>query len=266
MKKHNELKIQEILDFVMDMSVTLLGNGAEIFRVEETMEHICRYYELPNVDAFVLSNGIFLTARVDGKDMFAKVKHVPLEGSHLGIITAVNDLSRKVCSGNIELIDAKKELNSIKKMPYIDNNYRIIAAGLGSACFGYLMEGSIADCLLIAMIAMILFLFIIFCEKNKLSKVLVNTLGGAFVTFIAVILYSVLHEFVYIEIDKIIIGSILPLVPGLAFVNSIRDIANSDFISGIVRLIDSVLVFVYIAIGVGTVLSMSTDIIGKVVL
>ena len=68
------------------------------------------------------------------------------------------------------------------------------------------------------------------------------------------------------RIDKLIIGSILPLVPGLAFVNSIRDIANSDFISGIVRIVDALLVFVYIAIGVGFVLGCFNKLTGGMIL
>ena len=46
----------------------------------------------------------------------------------------------------------------------------------------------------------------------------------------------------------------MPLVPGMGFVNAIRDIADSDFLSGTVRMIDALLVFVYIAIGVGITL------------
>lgn len=55
--------------------------------------------------------------------------------------------------------------------------------------------------------------------------------------------------------EGMIIGSIMPLVPGLAFVNAIRDIADSDFLSGTVRMIDALLTFVYIAVGVGLTLS-----------
>ena len=43
----------------------------------------------------------------------------------------------------------------------------------------------------------------------------------------------------------------MPLVPGLPFVNAIREIADNDFLSGTVRMIDALLVFVYIAVGVG---------------
>lgn len=65
-----------------------------------------------------------------------------------------------------------------------------------------------------------------------------------------------------VSLDKVIIGSILPLVPGVSFTNAIRDIADSDFISGLVRMLDALLVFVYIAIGVGFVLSAYNNFLG----
>ena len=39
----------------------LLKNGAEISRVEETMDRICKHYGVVTGDFFVLSNGIFTT-------------------------------------------------------------------------------------------------------------------------------------------------------------------------------------------------------------
>ena len=48
-----------------------------------------------------------------------------------------------------------------------------------------------------------------------------------------------------------VIGSIMPLIPGVPFTNAIRDIANGDYISGSVRMLDALLVFFCIAIGVG---------------
>ena len=63
-----------------------------------------------------------------------------------------------------------------------------------------------------------------------------------------------------------IIGALMPLVPGLAFVNAIRDIADSDFLSGTVRMIDAILVFVYIAIGVGVTLSIYNNMFGGLLL
>lgn len=53
------------------------------------------------------------------------------------------------------------------------------------------------------------------------------------------------------HLNFMIIGSMMPLVPGVAFTVAIRDAADGDYISGTVRMIDALLVFICIAIGVG---------------
>ena len=69
-----------------------------------------------------------------------------------------------------------------------------------------------------------------------------------------------------LRLEGMISCAIMPLVPGMAFVNAIRDIADSDFLSGTVRMIDALLVFVYIAVGVGITLSIYSNMVGGSVL
>lgn len=260
-EKLPEEDCRKVLNFALEAGRVLLKNGAEIFRVEETIEHICRRFYIDQVNTFVLSNGIFLTAEFDGKEVFAKVKHVPLSGIHLGIVTEVNDLSREISAGKIGLSEAIIKLKEIEKHPPKSDTFRIFAAGLGSGCFCYLLKGNVWESLITFGIGMLLYVFVIFAERHQMSKIIVNIVGGAFITLLAAAVYSMNLPF-HPSLDKMIIGSILPLVPGVAFTNAIRDIANSDFISGTVRMIDALLVFVYIAIGVGFVLAWFYSIIG----
>ncbi len=264
MEKHQGIQQRDVLEFAVDAGRILLKNGAEIFRVEETITHICNHYNIADVNTFVLSTGIFVTAEVEGREIYAKVKHIPLSGAHLGIVDGVNHLSREICAGNISLEDAIIRLKEIEERPPKRNYFRIGAAGVGSASFCYLLGGTLIDSVKTLVICMLLYVFVIFAGKAKLSKMVVNTLGGAIITVLAIALCVQDGIVMNANLDKVIIGSILPLVPGVAFVNSIRDIANSDVISGIVRFLDAMLVFVYIAVGVGTVLSGFSNLIGGI--
>ena len=55
------------------------------------------------------------------------------------------------------------------------------------------------------------------------------------------------------NVDKIIIGSIMPLVPGILLTNGIRDITNNDYLSGIIRVLEAILIASSIAVGVGMI-------------
>lgn len=253
----------EVLQLAVEMGRILLKNGAEIFRVEETIAHVCNHYEIDCVDCFILSNGIFVTAEDGGKQIFARIRHVPLSSTHLGIVTEVNHLSREISSGHISLKSAIAQLKQIEKIPPKRSYFRILASGLGGSSFCYLLGGNLWDSILTSLIAMLVYVIVLFAEKHKLPRMMTNISGGLFITILALVITS-FHLPIQVSSDNLIIGSLMPLIPGMAFVNAIRDIANSDFLSGTVRIIDSVLVFVYIAIGVGLGLSIYSQGLGGI--
>ncbi len=92
---------REILLAALEAGKLLLENGAEIFRVEETIYRICRHFGLTSASAFVLSNGIFLTSGdEEGREaQFAKVLLIPVNGANLGRVAEVNQLSRQIENG-----------------------------------------------------------------------------------------------------------------------------------------------------------------------
>ena len=260
--EHENISVQDVLEFAVEAGRVLLKNGAEIFRVEETIQHICNHYQIKNVNSFVLSNGIFLTGEKEGREVFAKVQYVPLSGTHLGIVDGVNHLSREICAGKVSLEEASIRLAEIAARPPKKSCFRILAAAAGSACFCYLLDATVMDCIRTFMVGIVLNIVLVYFEKHHLSKMLINTVGGALVGIMAVWLCRENGVVVSASLDKVIIGSIFSLVPGVPFVNAMRDIADSDFISGIVKLIDALLRFAYIAIGVGVALSLYSSVIG----
>lgn len=255
----------EVIHLAQEAGRILLQNGAEIFRVEETIDRICNYFGIETVETFVLSNGIFITAEENEKVIYAKVKHIPLSGAHLGIVAEVNDLSREITAGRVSVKEASAKLKEIEKLPPTKNLYQILCAGMGSAAFSYLMQHNVWDCIFSFLIGSLLYVFVIAAKKYKVSRIIINIVGGAIITLLAIFIVN-LNLPIQVGLHSMIIGSILPLVPGVGFTNAIRDIADSDFLSGTVRMIDALLVFVYIAIGVGMVLSMYKEMLGGLVL
>lgn len=53
---------KEILTLAVETGDALLRNGAEVYRVEDTVLHILKAYEITDCDVYVLSNGIFASA------------------------------------------------------------------------------------------------------------------------------------------------------------------------------------------------------------
>lgn len=246
-----ETDSSQVLDTASLAGEILLESGAEIFRVEETIYRIAEAYGVESAEAFVLSSGIFLTSEGVGKKTFARVCHIPLAGARLDRVSAVNQLSREIEQGRYTVAEARSRLEEIRAMPKLPPWLQVLASGVGSGCFCVLFGGDWADALASCAAGLVLYLYLLFVLRGRLSKIASNISGGALVTLIAVLLYSagLGHR-----LDMMIIGSIIPLVPGVAFTNAIRDIADEDYIAGTVRLLDVLLVTFCIAFGVGAVM------------
>lgn len=239
---------EEVMELAIEAGHILLENGAEIFRVEETMDRICRHYGVQSGNAFVLSNGIFVTAGDDREKVFAKVEHIPVSGTHLDRVTAVNQLSREIAAGKYTVEEARDELKKIRVMPGKRKRVQVLASGVGSAAFCYLFGGNLIDSGVAFAAGVLLYLYVLYVSSPHLSKIVANVTGGALVTLVCAFCYL---AGVGEHLNFMIIGSIMPLIPGVAFTNAIRDVADGDYISGAVRMLDALLVFFCIAIGVG---------------
>ena len=136
----NAESTREALDVASLAGDILLASGAEIFRVEETIDRIARAYGVNSSDAFVLSSGIFLTAESGKKQEFARVRHIPLSAARLDKVTAVNQLSREIEEGLHAPKEAKAWLLDIQRMPDKPRWHQVLASGVGSACFCFLLD------------------------------------------------------------------------------------------------------------------------------
>lgn len=252
-KKENSIKDLEqdrVLDVAVQAGNILLENGAEISRVEDTMARICEHFGIDSANAFVLTNGIFLTAGGVGDRRYAAVKYIPVKGTRFDKIVAVNQISRELVSGECTIQEAEKRLEEADSMPGKSPLTLITASGLSSAAFCIMFGGTFIDALSALIVGIILYLYVIAVSRFKISKLMLNITGGMIVTLLC---YMLVDLNVGQHLHQIIIGAIMPLIPGVNFVNSIRDFVNEDYLSGAVRLLDAILVFVSISIGVGIV-------------
>lgn len=244
---------KEILNLAVEVGDALLRNGAEVYRVEDTVLHILEAYEITDCDVYVLSNGIFASAHEDKEDACSVIRHVPLGRTHLGRIAALNQLSREICAQECSLIDAWIRLDECVSIPNTQKKWQILFCGFGCASFGYLFGGTALDSVVAFFIGLIIQLFLLVSDKHLDSKFITNILGSALATTLSLL---VLSTGIPIHYDKVIIGDIMPLVPGIALTTSIRDFFNGDYLSGAIHMIDAILTAFCIAVGVGAIITL----------
>ena len=253
----------DILKVCTEMGRILLENGAEIFRTEDTLSRVARYYGIEDGDFFVLTNGILSSAVDREGNTSARVRFIPSNSANLAKVNEINQLSREICIGRYTLDEVRTELVRIDALHSEPSPLIVGATALGSGAFSLLYGGTFTDALIALFAGLILGLFSELVAKKHLTKITKNITGAALVTSICLIFH---HYGMGANMNAMIAGSIIPLIPGVSFVNGIRDIAHSDYISGVVRLMDSLFVFICIAIGVGTVLALYSRFIGGLIL
>lgn len=254
---------RQVLDLAVRAGRILLENGAEISRVEETIDRIFAHFQIRSASAFVLSNGIFITIGSDREPFYARVQHIPVKSVHLHRIAQVNELSRALEQGQLTLKKAQARLEKIEKSPGKTRGMQVLASGAGSGAFCCLFGGCPADIFCSFLTGLLLYYFVLTVNSRYLSKITGSIAGGALVTVSCLLFFRLGAG---CHLDHMIIGSVMPLIPGVPFVNGIRDMADGDYISGFVRLLDAVLIFFCIAGGVGLIFSLYHKLTGGVLL
>ncbi|MCR5468455.1 MAG: threonine/serine exporter family protein [Lachnospiraceae bacterium] len=239
---------KNVLTLAVEMGDLLLRNGGEIYRVEDTILHVLEAYGMENYDVYVLSNGIFASANEDRNDSCSIVRHVPLGSVNLDKIAAINQLSREIAQNKIPVKEAWDRFLEIKEMKMHPQMLMNLCGGIGSAGFCYLFGGSVLDSLIAFFIGIPLAFFLAYMSSKKTSKFIMHILGSAYVTLLSLL---VMYLSAPVHYDKIIIGCIMQMVPGIALSTSIRDLFNGDYLSGAIHLLDAVLTAMCIAVGVG---------------
>lgn len=257
--KENHRSKDKVFELAVLAGEILLESGAEITRVEDTMGRIAAAFELENFDSYVLTSGLFASSDGEERTLYSRIKGVPNAGTHFAKIDAVNEISRQVVAHNDTLEHALEEMQQIKNMPEYSAGMHTLGAGLGAGGFCYLLGGTIEDSLFAFLVGFIMWVAVTFLRKNEIKKTLCNILGSV----ISCGLCIFLHHFGFGDsADKMIIGALIPLIPGVSFVNGIRDFSDNNFLSGMVRFMDVAVVTICMAIGAGFVIEITNQLGG----
>lgn len=234
----------------------LIRNGAEMYRVEETIVKICEAGGVYDVNPFVTPTLLFIAA--GNGENFLYSKNIKKRSNNIAKITLVSDFSRRFVAGNIDISNAMEQLRSIDKHKGYPYRFVLLATGIGCGIFAVLVGGKFGD-FIAAFIASYIAVYI----SDKVIARSRTVFTGNFIASMFVGIVSVVSFEIKLvdNLDNIIVGAALALVPGVAFTAGIRDFISGDLISGIARIGEAVLVAAAIAFGVGSIL-MTYSILG----
>lgn len=259
----------EVLDVASEAGHILLENGAEISRVEDIMNRIATHFGVNSGNYFVLSNGVFTSGKAEKVNKaggqastYANVAFIPIRATQLSRVTAVNRLSYDITAGRCSLEEARVRLEAIRKMPVKPFWEQLLATVFSAGAFSAIFGGGFLDCAAASVAGLVLFFFIQFVSARYLSKIVGGICNALVASLVSIVCWRLgLGDC----LSDIIIGAVMPLIPGVPFTNGVRDLANSDYLAGLTRLTDAMLGFFCIAVGVSVAFMLDGALLGGVV-
>ncbi len=240
------MEMNQVLTFAMEIGEWMLMSGAGVARVEDTIHRICKAYGARETNVFSITSSIVTTVQDKDGTMITQTKRIRRYQTDFQKLDKLNTLSRYMCKQLPEAEEVRERIRTIKEGETCSSRKQIAVSALIAGAFTIFFGGGAAE----GMIAFLTGGLVIFFG-NFMKRLMTNTMFINFVSsfFVASAAWLAAKSGFALDYGTVIIGNIMLLVPGVAFVNSLRDMIGGDMMSGILRVCESVLLAVFLAGG-----------------
>ncbi len=237
---------ETLLGIACDIGMEMMICGAEIGRVEDAAARICMAYGAADVHVFSITYSILVTLQLPGEPMFTQSRRVDRFAYDLHRLNRLNALSRRLCAQTPPLGTAREALEAIRASGGPGPGRILAAYAMISAAFAIFFGGSPLDAAAAGLIGLALFGI----EKTFAGIAISPFFRPCVGAFCAGVLAGLAAKGLPVcQMDKISIGNIMVLIPGLMITNSFREMFSNNLLSGSVRFLESVLIALAIAVG-----------------
>lgn len=251
----DRVTLEQTVNLAILAGEVMLTNGAETSRVEETMEHIARACGAGEVESFVIPTGVFLTVTDPSGQSITTMRRVRDRTINLDRIAKVNELSRRLADNRLEFVEAAALLGRIARERTGFSLYpSMVASGVVGGTYAMLQNGLLGEVAAAFFSAFVVRYIAHIVSRLHGVRFTFEFLGALSAALVGIILHGLWPG---LGRDVIIVGGIMPLVPGVAITNAIRDVIAGDLLSGMSRGAEAALTSVAVAMGVVIVLAVS---------
>lgn len=245
----------KLLALAGELGYQMLSCGTEIYRVEDSINYLLKAYGIKDPEVFALPTCVFVGLSTPDHTPLSCMRRLPCaQGINLLKFEALNDACRRLCRDTPDLDVAWADVSAAADPKSQYSNLQI--CGFYAMCAGFfcLFFGSTwLDALMGGLCGFFVGVSQL-CMDRLGVTLFFKTVASSF------LLGSVAMFFTYIGLthnsDLVITGALMPLVPGLAITNFMRDIIAGDMISGLSKLSDALLTATGLAVGSGFALTL----------
>lgn len=240
-----------LVEAILDIGEMLLMSGAEVSRVEDTMARLGNAYEFERADTFSITSSIVFTVKTKEGEVITQTRRIKATQVDMEKLENINALSRGVCLHAIPLEELQYRIRELNKTKKYSRLVMYFVYAIASAAFSLFFGGSPADAVASMLTGSLLYLGIIIGNKIHVQTIVLN-LFCSFTT--GLLALCLLRLGVGTSFEKIIIGNIMLLIPGISLTTSLRDMIKGDLMSGLLVLCEALLKALAIAVGFAIVM------------
>lgn len=247
-----EVNLEIILKVIKLSAQIILENGGETYRAEETINFICKSLGVEEIDSIATPTGIYITISVDGRESNTVVKRIAKRTINLDKLNKINNISRQLTQKHITLDEAIVQLEDARDDKGSNNKFfSYFYGGISAAFFTLIFGGGIFEFVVSLLSGIIVALITKKFENIHSYQFYSSIFAGIIIASFAILSTHIAHFGNY---NYIIVGGIMPHLPGLAMTNAIRDTMRGDLISGMTRGADAILTAYSLAAGTGVII------------
>ena len=240
------MNYDRILQGILDIGEEMVVCGAEVSRVEGSIFRMCESYDMHRVNVFIITSNIQVTLEAPDGRILTQIRCIKRYDVNFDRLDYLNNLSRYVCDKKPDVAELRMKfdevLNRKKQASYVKFAGAVMVAGGFTVFFG----GGVLDVIaasLMGILVVTMEKILISRETNQLVyNFVVSFIGGMLAMFMVRIGLGT-------NVDRIMMGGIMLLIPGIALTNAVRDMLIGDIASGLLRLVNALLVAASIACG-----------------
>lgn len=238
------VKDDRILAVCLLAGKMMIESGSEMYRVEDTMQRIAYNAGAADCETFTTPTGLLMSLG-ESRVQILQVTHRTI---NLEQVERINALSRRFAVHDITLADFHRALIKLNRDAVVFPAWlQLIAAAVISSTLMILYNGVWFDFPSTALIGTIGYAIFYFGKQRWQ----VNFLNEFFASLaIGLLAWAAVRLHLGQRLDLIIIGAVMPLVPGVPITNAVRDILAGHLLSGLARGLEALLSVSAIGIGI----------------
>ncbi len=239
-----------VLQLATSAGKIILTSGGEVYRVEDTINKVGEYFNL-KIDCFATLTCIIVSGKNSNGEVFSLVERINSRSTNLDKIHQVHGVLNDIDSYSFQTL--KEKLEAIDRSQPYGFGMNFLASALGGACFVLSFKGNSHDFAAAFISGALVSLFSYIISGLKLNSFFINLISGAICALVSNLFYV---AGIITNPSISIISALMLLVPGVSFINSIRDIIAGDLVSGTSRAMEVLMIGGSIAIGAGLIIKL----------